>query len=321
MGLGMRKGTVVFLSLCLLVCTWLIFSGAIPLRAQDVDPFYIRLLQKGESSLLAGNYKVAVSQLTTSLFGLYTDKILEAKAQIYLSLCHYYMKDVDQSRDYLSQAIDLVGEKGIAALGLTEKVASEINGLAAHFQLGEFTPPPPESIIVSKPEPDTNTAENPSGADNPESSIEELEALIEQDPANVGRFYHLYELYIEDEIRTKARQTLEKLIEAHPDEIYGLYLLGRMRFRDKKFKEAEARFRDALKPRPNVTLGDELLEELKTYHILSVYNMGDKQRALDMMSVSVHLYTEAKIRALPLSSTEKATLREIIREYMKRMPF
>ena len=37
-----------------------------------------------------------------------------------------------------------------------------------------------------------------------------------------------------------------------------------------------------------------------------------------MMAVSVHYYTEANIRALPMSGTEKATLREIIREYLKR---
>jgi hypothetical protein len=65
-------------------------------------------------------------------------------------------------------------------------------------------------------------------------------------------------------------------------------------------------------------LSNELTEELKTYHILSVYLIGDKQRALDMMAVSVHLYTEAKIRSLPVSGPDKAVLREIIREYMKR---
>lgn len=116
----------------------------------------------------------------------------------------------------------------------------------------------------------------------------------------------------------KARKTLQKLLKTHPDEINGYYLLGLMRFRDGKFKDAEKQFREALKPRPYLTLSNELEEELKTYHILSAYNMGDKKRALDMMSVAVHMYTEAKIRALPITGIDKVTLREIIREYMKR---
>jgi tetratricopeptide (TPR) repeat protein len=318
MGPGMRKGAVQVSIFALFLCSTLLPFASTTVQEQYVDPFYYNLLQKGESSYLSGNYAQAVRQLKTSLFGLHPDKNLRAKAFIYLSLCHYYLKDIDESETHLIQAINLIGHDGIASLGLTERVMGEISGLAAHFEVGEFTPPEPKPVIVSKPQAETSLPDDPSGESDPDNSIEDLERLIEQDPSDIGRFYHLYELYIGEEDRNNARRTLEKLIKAHPDEIYGLFLLGRMRYRDKKYKDAEEYFRRALQPRPSVTITDDLATELKTYHILSMYHSGDKQKALDMMSVSVHLYTEARIRALPLSSSEKAALREIIREYMKR---
>jgi len=314
----MRKGAVLLLIFTLLLCATPLASGLAPAQDQYIDPFYRNLLQKGESSYLSGNYGAALRQLETSLFGLHPDKNLSAKAHIYLSLSHYFLKELDKSESHLVQAINLVGHDGFASLGLTERVMGEVSGLAAHFEVGEFTPPEPEPVIVGEPQPETYMPDNPGDEDHPDNSIEDLERLIEQDPSNIGRYYHLYELYMDDEDRNKARRTLEKLIDAHPDEIYGLFLLGRMRYRDKKYKDAEEYFRRALQPRPNIIIEDDLATQLKTYHILSTYHTGDKQKALDMMSVSVHLYTEARIRALPLSSSEKATLREIIRDYMKR---
>jgi hypothetical protein len=91
-----------------------------------------------------------------------------------------------------------------------------------------------------------------------------------------------------------------------------------MRFKDRKYKEAEKYFEEALITRRNIVLSQELIEEVKAYQIISTYLRGNKDRALDMMSVAVHMYTEAKIRALPISGKDKVNLRKIIRKYMKR---
>jgi tetratricopeptide (TPR) repeat protein len=307
-GPGMRKGFIFFVIIFILLGTSLLYS-------QYIDPFYRDLLLKGESSYLSGNYKDAVRQLKTSLFGIMPNKELRAKALVYLSLCHYYLKESTQSRDYLSQAIELMGEEGFANLGLMERIKGEISGVAAHFRLGEFMVAP-ELEIIEKPELSTlSDPQDPSGSNH---SIKELEDSIETNPSNVSAYYDLYELYLQGGNRSKARKILENLVDLHPDEIQGYYLLGQMRFRDKKYKDAEAYFREALKPRPGFQLSNELKDELKTYHILSVYQMGDKAKALDMMAVSVHLYTEAYIRSLSISGQDKVTLRQIIREYMKR---
>jgi len=299
-----------FSGVCLLLCV----PNVLP-SPQEIDPFYLGLLQKGESSYLSGKYDNAIRQLKTSLFGLHPDKTLQAKALIYLSLSSYYMKETSQSREYLEQALDLLGGESFSGVDINERIRGELSGLAAHFKLGEYTPEEPQTKIVTKPVP--GPSENSPEPGDPNHSIKDLEDIIADNPGNIGSYYDLYELYMQKERRSKARKTLEKLVKAHPDEIQGYYLLGLMRFRDKKYKDAENHFREALRPWPNITLSNELVEELKTYHILSVYYLGDKKRALDMMSVSVHLYTEAKIRQLPISGPDKATLREIIREYMK----
>jgi tetratricopeptide (TPR) repeat protein len=308
LGPGMRKGIVYLAVIFILIGTSL-------LHAQYVDPFYQNLLLRGESSYLSGNYKDAVRQLKTSLFGIGANKILRAKALVYLSLCHYYLKETAESREALSEAIGLMGEEGFAGLKLMERVQGEVSGLASHFRLGQFLTDESKVKIVDKPEPNLPNPLEPGGSNH---SVKELEDSIETNPSNIGAYYDLYELYIQDGNRRKARKILEKLVEGHQDEIQGYYLLGRLRFRDKKYKDAEEYFRQALRPRTDIQLSNELKDELKTYHILSVYLMGDKDKALDMMAATVHLYTEENIRSMPLSGQDKATLRLIIHEYMKR---
>jgi tetratricopeptide (TPR) repeat protein len=288
------------------------------LETQEVDKFYIDLLQKGEESFLEGKFDQAISQLKTSLFGLHADNNLKAKALIYLSLSNYYIRESGQSRDYLEQALNLVGTEGIPNIGINERTRGELSGIIAHFKLGQYSPGEQETIVVGKPLPYSRVSDDSGNEGGANTSPGLLEVLIERDPDNISQYYHLYELYLEERNARKARKTLEKLVKTHPDEIYAYYLLGRMHYYNEKYKEADKQFAEALKPRPYMSLSSELEEELKTFQILSVYNMGDKSRALDMMSVAVHMYTEAKIRALPITGADKVTLREIIREYMKR---
>ncbi len=318
MGLGMRKGVVLLLLICLQVGVCLLLFGGNFIEAQYIDPFYIKLLQKGEDSFLSGKFDQAIDQLKTSLFGLHSDKKLQAKALIYLSLSSYYIRESTQSLDYLERALTLMGDEDFSSIGFNERVQGELGGIIAHFKLGQYSPGEAETVIVGKPEPDSTMSEEGGNDNSSNTSPGLLEVMISKDPENIDQYYHLYEMYMEEKSTKKARKTLEKLVETHPDEIYGYYLLGRLHYRDGKYKDAEKQFGEALKPRPYQSLSSELEEELKTYQILSVYNMGDKKKALDMMSVAVHMYTEAKIRALPIDGTDKVTLREIIREYMKR---
>jgi tetratricopeptide (TPR) repeat protein len=253
-----------------------------------------------------------------AMFGLHPDKTLHAKALIYLSLSHYYLKEIQESEQYLSQALDLMAGQGFAAIDLDERARGEVTGLLARFELAQFAPPPPETKVVSKPDPNSSDPPVNPEEDDLDGNISALEDRLDTNPSNIQNYYDLHELYLQKGERREARRTLQRLVEAHPDEVYGYYLLGRMRYRDGRFKDAEEYFREALKPRPDIELDNDLMEELRAYQIIAVYQRGDKNRALDIMSVSVHIFTEAKIRQLPLSGSDKAVLREVIREYMKR---
>ena len=317
----MRKGLVSIVCMCLITAAGLFFCAPeiIP-SSQEIDRFYINLLHKGESSYLSGYYAVAIKQLETAIFGLHADSILHTRALVHLSLAHYFENNTIASENYLRQALDIVGTDGFAAIELTEKAQQEISALLARFKLGAFTPQSGQNRVARKPDPnpDSSTTAAVPEENSPDDGISALESLIESNPSNVDNFYDLHKLYLQNGKRKDARKTLEQLIERHPDEINGYYLLGKMSYVDRKYKEAEQQFQEALRPRPNVMLSDEWIEEIRAYQIIAVYQRGDRDRALDIMAVSVHMYTEAKIRLLPLSGIDKNILREVIREYMKR---
>lgn len=149
------------MKICLLVGVSLAIAWSAPIQAQEIDHFYLDLLEKGESSFQSGKFDKAISQLKTSLFGLHADKTLKAKALIYLSLSSYYIKESSQSRDYLQQALNLMGDEGFSGIDLDERFRGEISGLVVHFRLGESSPEKTETKIVGKPEPNTSESENP----------------------------------------------------------------------------------------------------------------------------------------------------------------
>jgi tetratricopeptide (TPR) repeat protein len=307
----MNKLRAIFLLSFLL----LFLCSSTTLLSQDIDPFYTGLLEKGQRSFLSGDYANAIKQIKISIFGLSTDKKLLTKAYIYLAFSHYYNMDYKESEMNFQIALDLAEDVRFNEIDLDDKSRNELSGIMARFQLGEYTPPEPEIKIVTKPE--ERPSENPSD-NNTKQVIADLKDSITATPNNTILYYDLYEQYKKVDNKREGRRILEQLVDRHPEEIYAFYLLGLMRFKDRKYKDAEKHFEEALKTRRTLVLSPELIEEVKAYQIISTYLRGDKSRALDMMATAVHLFTEVKIRQLPLDGTDKATLREIIREYMRR---
>jgi tetratricopeptide (TPR) repeat protein len=267
---------------------------------------------------LTGAYEKAIEDLKVSLFGLHPDKKLKAKALIYLSLSSYLLKDVDKSKNYMEQALELMGDEGFADVELDEKTRGELTGILARFELGSFTPREPEVTVVSKASYQAARNARRESSTGPDNLKEDLESRIKSNPANINNYYDLYEIYMEESNSRNARQTLESLVERHPDEIYAHYLLGLLRYEDRRYSQAEEHFREALSPRDNIMLSEGLIEELRAYLVLSVYQRGDKNRAYDMLSTTIQLFTEEKITSLPLSGIDKALLRQIVTEYRRR---
>lgn len=121
-----------FLSFALAFFAWL---TAISLPAQQTDPFYLSLIEKAQKSFLARNYSDAARDFEIAAFGLAGNKTLQAKAYVYLSLCRYYLKDMQASERSLREAAALMGEGGFAALEIYESAWPDLDKLTAFFNL------------------------------------------------------------------------------------------------------------------------------------------------------------------------------------------
>jgi protein TonB len=123
-----------FLSFALAFFAWL---TAISLPAQQTDPFYLSLIEKAQKSFLARNYGDAARDFEIAAFGLAGNKTLQAKAYVYLSLCRYYLKDMQASERSLREASALMGEGGFAALEIYESAWPDLDKLTAFFNLSQ----------------------------------------------------------------------------------------------------------------------------------------------------------------------------------------
>ena len=127
-----------------------ILFGYSDLRCQETDAFYKNLFKKGEKSFLAKKYKEAVKEFEIAVFGLYKEKELRGKAYVYLSLSHYYLKDIKKSEKYLREAFELLGDEGIKNLELDKSARSDLEKLIKYFKLRDAEKRPEKNAAVIK---------------------------------------------------------------------------------------------------------------------------------------------------------------------------
>jgi len=273
---------------------------------QVIDPFYTRLLKNGKRAYLEGDYAGALENLEIAAFGLFPDKILQAEAYTLMALCRYHLREFQESRELLTKALGLMEEEELSELVLPEKARSELSGLLVRFELAGYEKPKPQVRIVRKRDDLSPPVIGP-GKDAGELAAD-LERRIKADPSLVVNYYDLVAIYKKEGEKKKVRRTLERLVKVHPEEVYGYYLLGGLHYREGEYKKAEEYFTEALKPRRNVVLSEDLLQEVRAYQILSAYQQGDKERARRMMAASSHVFTLARIQTLPLGEEAKILL-------------
>ena len=127
-----------------------ILLGYSDLACQETDAFYTNLFKKGEKSFLAKNYKEAVKELEIAVFGLYKEKELRGKAYVYLSLSHYYLKDIKKCEKYLREAFELLGDEGIKNFELDKPARSDLEKLIKYFKLRDAEKKPENDEAVIK---------------------------------------------------------------------------------------------------------------------------------------------------------------------------
>ncbi len=163
-------------------CLFLTLVGIILLSAHSLfplqtDPFYLNILEKAQKSFLAREYQDAARDFEIAAFGLMGDRALQAKAKVYLSLCRYYLDDLQAAERSLRQAADLMGEEGFAALEIYESAWPDLDRLVSFFNLGQNQNEalPQE---VEKPSPANPEAQSA----NPGESVNKPEEKSAKDP-------------------------------------------------------------------------------------------------------------------------------------------
>jgi protein TonB len=145
--------------------TGILFLTALPFSAQDIDPFYLSLVEKAQKSFLAKNYADAARDFEIAGFGLAGNKTLQAKTCVYLGLCRYYLKDMQASERSLRQAAAIMGDEGFTSLEIYESAWPDLEKLMAFFNLtaGQNEALPKE---VEKPMPPPNPEPQPAASND-----------------------------------------------------------------------------------------------------------------------------------------------------------
>lgn len=311
----MAKKITHFLTLLL---TCLLLIGNSNLMSQEVDPFYFNLLEKGEKSFLAGNYKDAVKELEIAAFGILGENKLRAKAYVYLSLSYYYLKETEKSEKYLKDAISLVGEEELRSLEIAESALLELEKLMNYFKLREVKK---ESLEISGEK--IEIAESKIKKPEEKERVRKIEKSVAQElvknikayPRNVDLYYELYNIYIDDNNFKAAKDMLKNLVKNNPGEINGYYLLAKIEFRERKYKDAEKIFERILELSKRIQIKENISAETRAYLILSSYLRGKRKQAREMVFAWMDDFTNEKISSLSLDIQDKEKLQRIIKIY------
>lgn len=296
----------------------LIVIGNSNLKSQEVDPFYLNLLDKGEKSFLAGNYKDAVKELEIAGFGVFGEKKLRAKVYVYLGLSHYYLKEINKSEKYLKDAVNLVGEQEFRNLKIAESAWHELEKLLNYFKLKEVKKEIPD-IAMEKFEIADSEITKPEEKERAKiidkSLARELEKNIKAQPRNADLYYDLYNIHRDNNNFRAAKKTLKNLVKNNPGEINGYYLLAKIEFRERNYKEAEKTFEKILNLSKRVQIEERISSEIRAYLILSSHLRGKKKNAQKRVSAWMDDFSKEKISFLSLDIQDKEKLQRIIEIY------
>jgi hypothetical protein len=98
--------------------------------AEEVDPFYLNLLDEGLALYGDGDPAGAVEDLTVACFGFLDSPVRLLEGYVYLALCHDQLKNDDKARFYIQEIRRLRLENHRTASGLPEDVVKKFADLA-----------------------------------------------------------------------------------------------------------------------------------------------------------------------------------------------
>lgn len=274
-------------------------------ESQEIDPFYLRVFNHGESLFKEGNFREAAKEMKVAVFGMEGHNEMLGKAHVYMGLSYYYLEQKEESEKHLKKALDFIGTEGINKIELSPKRKDDLSKILAYFGIVNLEP---KTEAVS-PQPSKDKTKN---KDVSENKINDLKKVLQENPKEIEAYYQLFNIYLENKNTKKARNTLEKLTKQHPLETKALYLLGTLHFKEKNFNKAEYYFSRIFAISKSREVPTEIMDPSRAYYILSFYYRGKKDKAYELAKEIRSFLTVDKINSLNLDETDRRVLSEIL---------
>lgn len=125
----LRACTSIALGLALTVGLCPDLSGAAQ-KAEDVDPFYLNLLDEALAHYREGQIAEAAEDLTVACFGFLDCPPRLLQGYVYLTLCHHRMRDLKLTRFYVQEIKKLKLEEHWSGSGVPEDVIRQYAEIA-----------------------------------------------------------------------------------------------------------------------------------------------------------------------------------------------
>ncbi|MBM3296313.1 MAG: AMIN domain-containing protein [Candidatus Aminicenantes bacterium] len=305
-----RVGGSVFLAL------WLASAvPCFPSSPAQVDPFYLKALSEGERLYAAEDYANAVLSLEIAVFGLQGDRPNMMKALGYFALAAYRSGQADKSREALNRLTGLTGGEGLSAAPLDAKSSEELVRLAAFFRqepsAAERPPGGPSRVLEPVRPEKKKTKEEEGGLDR--MRLSEAEKRVKDEPGDAELWIELYEAHRRLQDPRAAKRTLQRLTAAVPEDPRGPYLLGRILYSERKYRDAAGRFEEALSlSGESVAASPAALNSLG-YLILALNALGRKKEVGERALQFVAAGDEGAIAGLDMESRDMAILGGILK--------
>ena len=291
-----------------------VLLGAAVFLFSQVDPFYLKAFADGEKAFAGGDFPAAAQRFEIAAFGLHTDKNALAKAWGYLCLASYKAGQIEKSREVAQKLEELTGTSGLDGLGLEAGLTADINKLIKFFKesvqprgtaAGDRTKELPAAQASKK---GTGTPEDKLSADREKA----LTQAVKADPKNASAYLDLYDFYLIQKKNKEAKSTLEKLVDKVPNEPQGRYLLGKMLYSERKFKDALKHFENVLLLTAKKQAADSLAYTGRGYIILCHNALGRKKDVARQCAEYRRAVPGGDTSALDMTEKDKDRLKSLL---------
>jgi tetratricopeptide (TPR) repeat protein len=289
---------------CLLICLFFSVLSISPLLAQD-EAHYRNVMNRAKALFNSGEYEEVIDKLQIALFGIDSDNSALAECYVYLSLCHFFLKDHDLARENLLTAQGYLDEEGFLGLGLDENILFNLESLWYLFN-------PKTSIFPGKTEPAVDPNSKDFSDEDIDYTISSLNRKIDLNPRYIASYYELYEAYSYKGDQKNAKKTLEKLLKNKPRETKAYCYLGKLEYQERKYKDAVEHLEQFFVLLGDTPIETRLIQEAAAFQILSLNAKGDNEEALQQASRFNAYLSDENIEALPLPPQDKSVLKEIM---------